>query len=53
MVFGIPVVDIVVGIIAVFLVGLFVYSIFRKKKKCCSDCKGCPYSDKCKNDKGK
>ncbi len=53
MVLGIPIVDIVIGIIAVFLVGLCVYSIFRKKKNCCSDCRGCPYSGKCKKDNSK
>lgn len=47
MIFGIPIADIVIGIIALLLVGLCVYSIFRKKKKCCTKCSGCPYSGKC------
>ena len=47
MIFGIPIADIIIGIIAVLLVELCIYSIFRKKKKCCTKCGGCPYSDKC------
>ena len=33
MIFGIPIADIIIGIIAVLLVGLCIYSIIRKKKK--------------------
>lgn len=47
MIFGIPIADIVIGIIAVLLVGLCFYTIIKKKKNCCSNCRGCPYSGKC------
>ena len=47
MIFGIPIADIIVGAVALLLVGLCIYSIIRKKKKCCTKCSGCPYSGKC------
>lgn len=47
MIFGIPIADIIIGIIALLLVGLYIYSIIRKKKKSCTKCSGCPYSGKC------
>ena len=47
MIFGIPIADIIIGAVAVLLVGLCIYSIIRKKKKCCTKCSGCPYSGKC------
>ena len=47
MLFGIPIADIVVGVIALLLVGLCIYTVFRKKKKHCTKSSGCPYSDKC------
>lgn len=50
MIFEIPIADIIIGVIAVLLVGLCIYSIFKKKKKCCAKCIGCPYSGKCSGD---
>ena len=41
MIFGIPIADIIIGTVALLLVGLCIYSIIRKKKKCCTKCSGC------------
>lgn len=48
MIFNIPAADLIIGIAALFFVALCIFTVFRKKKKCCSSCKECMYSEQCK-----
>lgn len=47
MIFGIPVIDILIVVLAVLLVGLAIFTIINRKKNCHS-CQGCPHSEQCK-----
>ena len=45
--FYISAADTVIGIIAVFFVALFIFTVFKKNKTNCSKCGKCPYNSSC------
>ena len=39
--------DVIIGVIAVLLVALFIFTVFRKRKNGCGKCSGCAFEGKC------